>query len=193
MGDKINKEVLRGNSDVDEYIVFEKKFFKLLKMIRSFGFDFGCVLTPDSYSFALLFLGGVKAITLPEIKNGFSPWETRTYKIMRRNGILTPHFMGSYAPREYLRLLEPIGIFTDDTKKYLAFSDEADKKTTVFLKKKEFHQSPILSLEFLRRRAIKSKNGRKRILQKSRIICIRNTKPKLLLSEDRMIKKKRKK
>ena len=132
MGDKINKEVLRGNSDVDEYIVFEKKFFKLLKMIRSFGFDFGCVLTPDSYSFALLFLGGVKAITLPEIKNGFSPWETRTYKIMRRNGILTPHFMGSYAPREYLRLLEPIGIFTDDTKNIWHFPMRRTKKLQFF-------------------------------------------------------------
>lgn len=135
MGDKINKELLRGNSDVDEYIIFEKKFFKLLKKIRLFGFDFGCVLTPDSYSFALLFLGGVKAITLPEIKNGFSPWETKTYKIMRKSGIPISHFMGSYAPREYLRLLEPIGIFTDNTKKHLAFSAEADKKTAVFLKK----------------------------------------------------------
>lgn len=135
MGDKINKEVLLGNPDVDEYIIFEKNFFKLLKIIRPFSFDFGCVLTPDIYSFALLYLSGVKAITLPEIKNGFSPWETRAYKIMRKNGILISHFMGSYAPREYLRLLEPIGIFTDDTKKYLAFSAEADKKTAIFLKR----------------------------------------------------------
>lgn len=135
VGDEINKKVLQGNSDVDEYIIFEKKFFKLLKTIRSFSFDFGCVLTPDSDSFALLFLGGVKAIALPEIKSGFSPWETKTYKMMRKNGIPIYHFMGSYAPREYLRLLEPIGIFTDDTKKHLAFSSEADKKTSVFLKK----------------------------------------------------------
>lgn len=135
MGDKINKEVLRGNSYIDEYIIFERKFFKLLKIIRSFNFDFGCVMTPDSYSFALLRLGGVKAIALPEIKNGFSPWETKTYKIMRKNGIPIPHFMGFYAPREYLRLLEPIGIFTDDTKKHLVFSAEADKKISVFFKK----------------------------------------------------------
>lgn len=136
MGDKINKEVLRGNSDVDKYIIFEKrKFFKLLKIIRSFNFDFGCVLTPDSYSFALLYLSGVKAIALPEIKNGFSPWETKAYKIMRKSGIPISHFMGSYAPREYLRLLEPIGIFTDDIKKHLAFSSEADKKVSAFFKK----------------------------------------------------------
>lgn len=36
--------------------------------------------------------------------------------------------MGSYAPREYLRLLEPIGIYTDNTKKHLSFFKGADKR-----------------------------------------------------------------
>ncbi len=128
MGNKINKEILSGNSDVDEYIIFEKRFFKLLNIIRGHNFDFGCVLTPDSYAFSLLFLGGVKAVSLPIIKNGYSPLETKTYKIIRKKGILISHHMSSYAPREYLRLLEPLGIFTEDTTKHLTFSFESDAK-----------------------------------------------------------------
>ena len=128
MGNKINKEILYGNTDVDEYIIFGKRFFKLLNIIKGHSFDFGCILTLDSYAFSLLFLGGVKAISLPIIKNGYSPYETKTYKIARKKGILIPHHMGSYAPREYLRLLEPLSIFTEDTTKHLTFSSGANNK-----------------------------------------------------------------
>jgi ADP-heptose:LPS heptosyltransferase len=38
--------------------------------------------------------------------------------------------MGQYMPREYLRLLESIGIFTDDTKKYIFWSKDADIQMT---------------------------------------------------------------
>jgi len=36
--------------------------------------------------------------------------------------------MGVYAPRERLKALEPLGIFSDDTKKILGFSETAEKK-----------------------------------------------------------------
>ena len=40
--------------------------------------------------------------------------------------------MGVYAPRERLRALEPLGIFTDDTGKHLGFSETAGKKIHQF-------------------------------------------------------------
>jgi len=136
VGNKLNNELLSGNKDIDEYIVFEKNFFKLINIIRKSNFDFGCVLNLDSYAFSLMFLGGVKAISLHRIENGFSPFETKTYKVLRQKGILVPHFMGKYAPREYLRLLEPIGIFTKETKKVLSFSRDADGKVKRFFAEK---------------------------------------------------------
>ena len=45
-----------------------------------------------------------------------------------------PHRMGHYAPREYLRLLEPLGIRTDDTRKHLSYSDTARKSVATFLR-----------------------------------------------------------
>ena len=42
--------------------------------------------SPDSYMFSLLFLGGVKAIAIPKIEM-VCPFETKTYKIVRRKGI----------------------------------------------------------------------------------------------------------
>jgi ADP-heptose:LPS heptosyltransferase len=41
------------------------------------------------------------------------------------------------APREYLRLLEPIGIFTEDTKKYLYHSPQADELVSRFINKQK--------------------------------------------------------
>jgi ADP-heptose:LPS heptosyltransferase len=41
--------------------------------------------------------------------------------------------MRHYVPREYLRLLEPIGIFTDDTTKHIFWSKEAEAKITEFI------------------------------------------------------------
>ena len=37
------QNLLSGNLDIDEYIVFEKRFFKLLRTLYV-QFDFGCVL-----------------------------------------------------------------------------------------------------------------------------------------------------
>ena len=48
-------------------------------------------------------------------------------------GVVIPHKMRHYAPREYLRLLEPIGIFTEDTTKHLSFSSEAKNSIERFL------------------------------------------------------------
>jgi len=45
--------------------------------------------------------------------------ETKSYKILRKLVLSRSHRIGSYAGREYLKLLEPIDIFTEDTKKYL--------------------------------------------------------------------------
>lgn len=129
VGNAINKEILRGNTDVDEYIVCDKNnFWDLVKYLRREKIDFACQTSPSFGFLATLYLAGIKSIATPKIEDGYCPWETKTYKLLRKLAILVPHRMGFYAPREYLRLLEPIGIYTSNTKKNLSFSKGAEEK-----------------------------------------------------------------
>src|SRR3989344_1260118 len=132
MGNKTNKELLDGNPDVNEYIVWENNFWELLKNIKKEKIDFACSTHPNFWGLAMLYLAGVPLVAVPVIKNGFSPVETRLYKMLRKFVVAVPHHMGSYAPREYLRLLEPVGIFSDNTKKYLYFTKQADEAIKKF-------------------------------------------------------------
>ncbi len=128
-----NEELLRGNSDVDEYLAYTGNPFSLLKRIRKSECDFACIATPNFVFLALLYLSGIPLIAVPTIVNGFSPYETRSYKLLRNLVATAPHSMGSYASREYLRLLELIGITDRDTTKHLVFSRQASERIDTFL------------------------------------------------------------
>lgn len=133
IGNIINKELLAGNPDIDGYFVYKNNFWKLLKVIRKEKIDFACDTNPNLFGLAILYLAGIPLIAVPIIENGFSPVETRLYKILRKLAVAVPHRMGNYAPREYLRLLEPIEVFSDDTKKHIYFSRQAEAKIEKFL------------------------------------------------------------
>lgn len=132
MGNAINRELLRHNPDVDEYIVNDPEFSRLVKTLKSMQFDFGCMTSPSFTNLALMYLAGIPLIVAPDVVNGFCPYATRLYTFFKRLVITVPHRMGSYAPREYLRLLEPIGIHTEDTAKHLGFSPEAKSAVDQF-------------------------------------------------------------
>ena len=132
IGNEINREILEHNPDVDGYLVYKNNFWELLKNIKKEKIDFACDTNPSFLGLATLYLAGVPLIASPVIKNGFSPVETRLYKMLRKFVVAVPHHMGNYAPREYLRLLEPVGIFSDNTKKYLYFTKQADEAIKKF-------------------------------------------------------------
>lgn len=127
IGNKINKELLVGNTDVENYIVYnkDKSFFSFVKEINKLNFDYACSTSPDFHMLATFFLAKIPLIVFPRVRNGFSPMETLPYRILRPFVILKDHTMGSYAPREYLKLLEPINIFSSDTTKHLALSHQS--------------------------------------------------------------------
>lgn len=133
IGNNINKELLSGNPDVDGYFVYKNNFLELVREIKKEKIDFACDTNPNLFGLAILYLAGIPLIAVPVIENGFSPVETRLYKILRKLAVAVPHRMGNYAPREYLRLLEPIGIFSNDTKKHIYFSKQAEVKIEKFL------------------------------------------------------------
>ncbi len=123
VGEAINKEVLANNADVDEYIVWHDDAYVMRNIFLQHNFDVGFLTAPSANMLAALYLAGTPCIIAPRIEDGWCPTETMLYKLLRRLVIVVPHIMGQYAPREYLRLLEPIGIYTQDTKKYLNYSD----------------------------------------------------------------------
>jgi len=133
VGNATNKIILADNPDVDDYIVWENDINTMIKIFKKGNYDFGCTTGPGFDSLAVLYLSGIKCIAAPFITNGWSPYETKSYKIIRHFVIKKEHKMRHYVPREYLRLLEPIGIFTDDTTKHIFWSKEAEAKITEFI------------------------------------------------------------
>jgi len=121
-------EVVRHNPDVDEFIEYKGHFWEMVRRIRKEQFDFGCVAKPGtSEGFALLYLGGVKAISLFDVSN--EPMvKSATYPFMLKLGIPIPFYNHQYIPSQFLKLLEPIGITDPDPHFKLYFSREANEK-----------------------------------------------------------------
>lgn len=136
-GDATNRAVVAGNEDVDEYVTIQKKAaMRNSKLLRNSHADHAILLTPGGEDLASLFLSGIPAIVVPKVRNGYSPYNTCFYRMLSTLAETAPHTMGSYAPREYLRLLEPSGIISDDVTKHLFFSENAVKKVGQFLEER---------------------------------------------------------
>jgi|ERR1035437_2374680 ADP-heptose:LPS heptosyltransferase len=125
VGDSINEKILAGNPDVDKYIVAsEKNMFATAQHLRKEHFDFACTMGPTFVALLLLIFSGAKTIATYKISGGKAN-QTRTYKILQHFTIPIPYAFGEYLSRTHLRLLEPIGIFSEDTKKHLYITSEA--------------------------------------------------------------------
>lgn len=133
LGNKRNTGLLDNHPHVDKYVVWEDDFDLLKNNLVSEKIDFACITSPTFIGLAYLYLLRIPIISVPTIKNGFSPYETVSFKLLRFVAHNIDHVMGNYAPREYLRLLEPINIFSDNTKKILKFSKNADNKIVVYI------------------------------------------------------------
>lgn len=128
-GDLVNKQILEGHPSVDRYIHFNHRNVEsTIKDLMTETIDVGMTPGPDALGLAVLTLSGSKCIVVPRVVGGKSPYEGRWYKILRRFVKTMPHSMGMYAPREYLRLLEPLSIHTDDTRKTLSVQQGAKQK-----------------------------------------------------------------
>lgn len=125
VGNALNKELLSGNPRIDEYKMMPQGFFALARLFRETQADYALMTSPSAEVLSAFLLAGIPEIVVPEIKNGWSPYQTKSYSLLSRFVTRAPHHMGSYAPREYLRLLAPAGIFSEDTRKELYVSAEA--------------------------------------------------------------------
>ncbi|MFZ2500416.1 MAG: glycosyltransferase family 9 protein [Minisyncoccia bacterium] len=133
VGDATNEEVVRYNPDVSGYVVWKNDVRLLAKELAKLHIDFACLTTPNFKALSALYLSGIPSIVAPKVHGGWSPLETKSYKLIRTLVLSASHTMGQYAPREYLRLLEPLGIHSEDTTKHLAYSPEAKEEVVTFL------------------------------------------------------------
>lgn len=101
--------------------------------VRRVAPDAGILLAPNFRATATMVIAGIPFICVPRIVGGYSPQETRPYKILSRFVATVPFAMGAYAPLERLRTLEPLGIVADDTVKHLAFSARGDARAKALL------------------------------------------------------------
>ncbi|MDZ4296381.1 MAG: glycosyltransferase family 9 protein [Patescibacteria group bacterium] len=132
VGDRVNKALLDCNPDVDEYLVYQKNPWQIIKALSAMHIDVGVSIGPSPDTVAMLYLAGAHLVVAPRITNGFTPLETRAGRLIKKFVAVAPLSIGAYAPREYLKLLEPLGIESDDTKKHLGFSSEAGRHVRDF-------------------------------------------------------------
>lgn len=128
---KLHRPLLADSGLVDEYLDFEAP--NLESRIQAAQADVAVVTGPSFDSAAPLFLAGVPLVVAARVEGGFSPAQTRPYRIFQKLIRTFPYKINEYAPRERLRSLEPLGIFTDDTRKHLGFSKVTGEKAKQFL------------------------------------------------------------
>ena len=136
LGNAVNEKLLDCHPHIDRYLVFKGNIFAAIRKLRKEKIDFACLTVPSPELLALLYLSGIPRITAPVITNGYCPHQTKIYNVLRKFIINRPHYMGNNSAREYLRLLEPINVFSNDTRKCLSFSEDANIATSRFFNEK---------------------------------------------------------
>jgi ADP-heptose:LPS heptosyltransferase len=130
----VNSLILENNPFVDKIIVYDKKsFFKIIREIRSENFDIGICINPNFLGLSFLCLSGIGCCIAPTIKRS-NVFDRGYYKIIRKMFAVSVEYkFGEYVPRQYLKLLEFVGIFSENVKKTLGFSNDAKKKIEILL------------------------------------------------------------
>jgi len=127
VGSKKNAITLSGNKDVDRYIVNPESAWELVDLLKMERADYGFTLANSSSDIATMFLAGVNAIACFDVQNAPGA-HTRVYSLVKNICIQVPYYVGQYCSQEYLRILEPINIFSTNTSKYLFYSTETRSK-----------------------------------------------------------------
>lgn len=120
VGSKKNGELLAGLNDVDEYIPIQSTL-KMIMRLRRLGPSWGVAVNPSPHEVGVLFLSGAKSISSFTYPGSFG----KAFETLSKMILTVPYEPGKYVPREYLKLLEPLGIVSSDTQKHLAVQSAA--------------------------------------------------------------------
>jgi ADP-heptose:LPS heptosyltransferase len=97
-GNKVNKDIVKYNDNVDHYEIIQGSIKDNIRNINRYYADYAILLTPGFNSISSLLLSNVRSISVPRIVNGFSPYETKTYRLLSLLTNRVEHRMGNYAP-----------------------------------------------------------------------------------------------
>lgn len=123
-GDRVHKDLLEHSPHVDRVVVWnQRSWWTHVKELKKLRPSHAVVIDPNPRSLALMLSLGTRVMA-PRIV-GYSPYNTRMYRLLSFGATTRPLTIQAYVPREYLRLLEPLGISTSDTTKMLAHSKDA--------------------------------------------------------------------
>lgn len=127
---KLCREVFSESGLVDEYLDLVSP--GAVSRVKNAAADVALVTGPAFSFVAKVFAAGVPFVVAPSVVGGFSPAETRLYKILKKFIETFPYRIDAYAPRERLKVMEKVGVFSDDTRKHLGFSSTAEEKIKKF-------------------------------------------------------------
>lgn len=130
IGGNKNREVLSGNPDMDMYIS-SAHFWTALFQLAEFKPDLGVAVNPSPHELALLYLSGACGISV------FShpSFKSRSVSILSALAMPVAYEEGKYVPAQYLKLLEPFGIVSNNTTKHLHANVEVLEKVKTDLYK----------------------------------------------------------
>lgn len=133
LGDAINRDVLQGSSDVDEYIVFKREnLFSIVQKLKTENIEYACIRGIGFQGLVTALLSGIPTIVTGRVvpKMNFA---TRTYRWLLPFVQTVTFVQGEYMPRQFLKLVEPLGIIATDTTKHLSFSTEGEHSVQTLL------------------------------------------------------------
>ncbi len=132
IGRQRGADILYRNPYIDEYWGYEKNPFELIAKVKQAGLDFACTTNPGTNGLAFLYLAGVPCISAFTSKVKSKSY-AGSYTLLKKLVCQVEFTAGSYIPRQYLKLLEPIGITTDDVQFDLFFSAEGEAEVNRLL------------------------------------------------------------
>lgn len=129
-----NINLLANHPYIDGFFVYErKKFWSVIKKIKKQNFDFGCITAPNFLGLAILYLSKIPFIVAPAVIEE-NLYDRSYYKILRKLATISVNYqMHQYMPLQYLKLLEPVEIYSQNVKKVLGFSRKAQERVSSFL------------------------------------------------------------
>jgi ADP-heptose:LPS heptosyltransferase len=141
VGSAKNELMMQGNTDIDRYIVIRKSIWSTIREIYRERVDVGIIINSSTVDFATLFLGNVRAISCFTMTEKYRHIQSRSYSLIARLGHQTEYVPGKYVPRQYVALLKPSNLDTDDIRKFVAFTKEADDAVTKALRKRDINNT----------------------------------------------------
>ncbi len=129
----LNEKLLANTRLADKFLSLPG-VLSSVRILRAENVDTVCLTGPSFRYLAIALLARVPNIVVPLVHGGFCPQQTYPYRHLLRFVKTFPYAFGAYAPRERLRVLEPFGVYAEDTTKHLNYSDEARKNADAFLR-----------------------------------------------------------